>query len=839
MSSLSQNPSTVSTVAFDSSNSSTQMSIEHQSSSLSNSNNSVSKPSGLPTSIVVPQDVSFGLKLLEKRIRQLQQNLGQNQDGITDFNTFGSIDYSRLRRELNLMINCTIQGVQNYRSKVLDGYQDMLSLSQGQEQQQTPEDSKQRGDLEKQIRKSSTMFKELGGMRNRLGGMIDDMQECRSKMHKVINEDENSNKDNQIDTKSILGNGSGNSEDPCSYIVKNLERIANELGLVSYVDTSKLDTMATNSSGSGGSGGETKRITSVTICGDIIVLDVDIDSKGCVQKVKLSFASEAQHDHAADQLFEKTVKHLDFVKLKNYLAVLSTFDKLNKKFKPIDFFHATNVLTNSLEGISELELMNIAAKSGESSGLLGLLERGTGIPISYFNRPGPQILFYLPKPIISGLKRNSGGVDLKKLMRQIGATTKTSDGDGQDNVRLVQNIAKLGIFAWITWEPYLPTTKNHVSNSNNDNNAGSNTTVGAPLSTSSSPQPKNTKKPLQIFLPLPYKTFVVKDVSTFPNFSKLHMFEEKHPTIENLTIKYIEQQPIVESNSDSAMDIDKESPTQKGGIEDEYSGSLSSRFTKSEIASLLTTPYISVLRFDKSIRVCGATVSAIKDILRGSQRAEGTFNSSSMDVAVGNNTKAKEEKAQDTNKPHPQQQQGPYQGMSQLAGSLEEYLGYQLYQDTIHSSSPEVPKTQFNLLSEFTPSFAISRIPFYHPRLILSVIACLRRQLLFNELISSIFSSSSEPVIRSNCVVDVNILANQFSITLAISTSTGHVEPNSSDQMDIDDDADNNNNNNNNDSKTILEIVVQKNSHISITGHQKLENIINQCGNIPMTLAFL
>ncbi|CEJ01252.1 hypothetical protein RMCBS344292_15286 [Rhizopus microsporus] len=128
--------------------------------------------------------------------------------------------------------------------------------------------------------------------------------------------------------------------------IQRLEKIAQSMGLITFVDSSKMF--------------ETENpITTITLGGTLIVIDIDIDDMGRIHNTKVTFVSEsmqAEEGDRVDRILKENLQSCNFELFERNLQSLALLDQLNVKHKPMDFFSIINNLLKDLKTICSNEL---------------------------------------------------------------------------------------------------------------------------------------------------------------------------------------------------------------------------------------------------------------------------------------------------------------------------------------------------------------------------------------------------------------------------------------------------------------------------------------------------
>ncbi|KAG1471318.1 hypothetical protein G6F56_002198 [Rhizopus delemar] len=123
--------------------------------------------------------------------------------------------------------------------------------------------------------------------------------------------------------------------------IQRLEKLAQSMGLVTFVDDSRMFELDSPTS-------------TITLGGTLIVIDIDIDDKGGVQKAKVTYVSETMQndqDDRVDNILTENLQSRNFDLFKRNLWSLALLDQLNIKYKPLDFFSITKNLLQDLKEI--------------------------------------------------------------------------------------------------------------------------------------------------------------------------------------------------------------------------------------------------------------------------------------------------------------------------------------------------------------------------------------------------------------------------------------------------------------------------------------------------------
>ncbi|KAI8063810.1 mediator of RNA polymerase II transcription subunit 1-domain-containing protein [Gongronella butleri] len=163
--------------------------------------------------------------------------------------------------------------------------------------------------------------------------------------------------------------------------VEQLEKLATSMGLVSFIDTSQQDDRG-------------QPLTTITLGGKVIVIDIDIQSTGHVQQAKVTFVPEhlqKDQDDKLDYLLTTNLQGASAEAFKQNLGTLAQLDHLNITHAPMDFFVTIRHLYQDLKTIAEQETLQL------SNQLSQVLLEGHGIPCLNLNAPGIAITYWMDK----------------------------------------------------------------------------------------------------------------------------------------------------------------------------------------------------------------------------------------------------------------------------------------------------------------------------------------------------------------------------------------------------------------------------------------------------------
>ncbi|KAI8372354.1 mediator of RNA polymerase II transcription subunit 1-domain-containing protein [Choanephora cucurbitarum] len=190
-------------------------------------------------------------------------------------------------------------------------------------------------------------------------------------------------KDTLKHTKEFFENTIREKEECKSKIeTQRLEKIAQSMGLVTFIDSSQKSESGLP-------------ITTITIGGTIIVIDIDIDDTGNVLKAKVTYVSETlqnDQDDRVDAMFAESLQNRQFDLFRRNLACLARLDQLNVKYSSVDFFSILKHLYYDFKQVYQDELQ-------EHSPMDVLLE-GHGVPLQHIHYPGLSIAYWMDSQLL-------------------------------------------------------------------------------------------------------------------------------------------------------------------------------------------------------------------------------------------------------------------------------------------------------------------------------------------------------------------------------------------------------------------------------------------------------
>ncbi|KAG0214905.1 hypothetical protein BGX33_001693 [Mortierella sp. NVP41] len=185
------------------------------------------------------------------------------------------------------------------------------------------------------------------------------------------------------------------------HLLNSIKDMATGLGLECYLDTnSRLHNALP--------------VSTLTIGGIVIVVDIDVESTGAILRVKVSFSPEIHQDERVDRLLAHNLRckcgkllqavdqsaatnllHLpdcsrDFDAFSKNLKALAILDNFQKKY-PVDFFHNIRAMDLDLKELFRREMLLT------NNDIERVFKHGHGIPMTHAVLPGPSVAYWAPK----------------------------------------------------------------------------------------------------------------------------------------------------------------------------------------------------------------------------------------------------------------------------------------------------------------------------------------------------------------------------------------------------------------------------------------------------------
>ncbi|KAF9330668.1 hypothetical protein BG006_006376 [Podila minutissima] len=232
------------------------------------------------------------------------------------------------------------------------------------------------------FRKYSTVLKDESQLEEGVTAVKASMKECQNTLRAA-------SQDGSVKTDYLLG---------------TVKEMATGLGLECYEETTNKPTVSP------------LPVSTLTIGGTVIVIDIEIESTGTLLKVKVDYSATIHQDERIERLLahnlrckcskliqvipenkkEATLAHLpdcsrDFGTFYRNLKALATLDSFQKKYPNIDFFHNIRSIDVDLKELFRREML-ITNKD-----LQKVFTQGHGIPFTHAELPGPSVAYWASK----------------------------------------------------------------------------------------------------------------------------------------------------------------------------------------------------------------------------------------------------------------------------------------------------------------------------------------------------------------------------------------------------------------------------------------------------------
>lgn len=232
------------------------------------------------------------------------------------------------------------------------------------------------------FRKYSTVLKDEAQLEEGVTAVKASMKECQNILRAA-------SQDGTIKTDHLLG---------------TVKDMATGLGLECYMETTDKPSVSL------------LPVSTLTIGGTVIVIDIEVESTGTLLKVKVDYSAPIHQDERIERLLahnlrckcskliqvvpenkkDATLNHLpecsrDFDTFYRNLKALATLDSFQKKYPNIDFFHNIRSIDVDLKELFRREML-ITNKD-----LQTVFTQGHGIPFTHAELPGPSVAYWASK----------------------------------------------------------------------------------------------------------------------------------------------------------------------------------------------------------------------------------------------------------------------------------------------------------------------------------------------------------------------------------------------------------------------------------------------------------
>ncbi|GJJ68900.1 hypothetical protein EMPS_01246 [Entomortierella parvispora] len=233
------------------------------------------------------------------------------------------------------------------------------------------------------FRKYSTLLKEETQLEEAMSSVKESMKQCQITLRAA-------SQDGNIKTDHLLN---------------TIKDMASGYGLECYLET-------------GSRPNSLLPVSTLTIGGNVIVIDIDVESTGAVLRVKVSYDSEIHQDDRVDRLLAHNLRckcakllqtaqskekptevklvHMpncsrDFDAFSKNLKALAMLDSLTKKYPHVDFFHNIRSIDADFKELFNREML---LSGGD---LQRVFTQGHGIPFTHAVLPGPSVAYWACK----------------------------------------------------------------------------------------------------------------------------------------------------------------------------------------------------------------------------------------------------------------------------------------------------------------------------------------------------------------------------------------------------------------------------------------------------------
>ncbi|KAF7731884.1 hypothetical protein EC973_007715 [Apophysomyces ossiformis] len=299
----------------------------------------------------------FGLQDLVRDLRKqlpiLQKSPEQPPTEFNELHAFGRVNLDRFRQDFSQHINNIRSLCSQFETEVLG---DVMKLGPG---------------ADPAFRKHFTHLKEQAALESTVMRIKESLRHTQDYLETALSEEKLTPK----------------------VEIKRLEKVAESMGahtnksitrLVPFVDSSQELEPGVP-------------LTTITLGGKVIVVDIDMDDSGQVLRTKVTYVSDAlQHDHdeRIDRMLAQNLQSRDFELFQRNLGTLALLDRLNVKYAPVDFFLIVKGLLADMKLVFNQETLLL------SEDVAGVLMEGHGIPNLYLDYPGITLSYWIQKEIL-------------------------------------------------------------------------------------------------------------------------------------------------------------------------------------------------------------------------------------------------------------------------------------------------------------------------------------------------------------------------------------------------------------------------------------------------------
>ncbi|KAG2207159.1 hypothetical protein INT47_012212 [Mucor saturninus] len=296
------------------------------------------------------------LRKLQKNCTSLQKNSDEKKPN--ELHALGTINLDRAREDFSQHINSIRNVCSQFETEVLG---DVMKMGVG---------------ADPAFRKHFTHLKEQAALESTVMRVKEALKTTKEFFEKSLREKEESK--SKIETQ-------------------RLDELAASMGLITYVDSElKVESGIP--------------ITTITLGGTDIVVDIDMDDTGRVLRAKVTYVSDTlqnDQDDRVDKMLAENLQSRNFDLFTRNLKSLALLDQLNIKYPFVNFFSITKSLLHDLKTICQREI-------SMESDLTTVLLEGHGIPNLHLDYPGISIAYWMCKQAID----SSQWHDIKRAFQQ-------------------------------------------------------------------------------------------------------------------------------------------------------------------------------------------------------------------------------------------------------------------------------------------------------------------------------------------------------------------------------------------------------------------------------------
>ncbi|KAJ2381689.1 hypothetical protein GGI05_005893 [Coemansia sp. RSA 2603] len=296
------------------------------------------------------------VRSISDEFRELQfivdkfQNQLSTADGTVGLHPFGPVNVEKAQASFTRTCLRLREALTGYRDTTLASWKQLIvaDANQLQQQQQVAGAVPASTAISANTHRAAVAAQELSDMRNISDAVHEDARSCSKILFDAAA---------QAVSRALSLSSVGQPD----LLVERLKASAKKMGLAHYTDVQ--------------SHGDEGEITTVTLAGGILVIDVDIGTRKDQIKVKVSYVSDIEHDERIDALMLGRLIAGDIKGFEELVEEMAELDRLTKERAPANFIHNTFALTATL---AEIQKQELGALDGD---VKQLLRHGSGIAL--------------------------------------------------------------------------------------------------------------------------------------------------------------------------------------------------------------------------------------------------------------------------------------------------------------------------------------------------------------------------------------------------------------------------------------------------------------------------